>query len=58
MAAEAFEVTIGPFLKFCSRIRGLWLQVAGRDGDALGVGERNNGILRLDGDLPIMADFS
>jgi hypothetical protein len=45
-------------LKFCSCIRGLWLQVDGRDGDALGVGERSNGTLRLDGALPIMADFS
>jgi hypothetical protein len=37
--AEALEVAISPSLKICSRIRGLWLQVAGRDGDALGVGE-------------------
>jgi hypothetical protein len=57
-AAGAFEVALGPPLKFCSSIRGLWLQVAGRDGDALGVGERSNGILRLDGALPIMAYFS
>jgi hypothetical protein len=57
-AAEAFEVAMGPFLKFCRRIRGLRLQVAGRDGDALGVGERSKGVLRLDGSLPNMADFS
>jgi hypothetical protein len=57
-AAEAFEVAMGPSFKFRSRIRGLWLQVAGRDGDALGVGERSNSILRLDGALLIIADFS
>jgi hypothetical protein len=56
--AEALEVAMSPSQKFCSRIRGLLLQVAGRDGDALGVGERGNGILRLDGVFPIMADFS
>jgi hypothetical protein len=57
-AAEAFEIGMGPPLKFCSCIRVLWLEVAGRDGDALGVGERSNGILRLDGALPVMVDFS
>jgi hypothetical protein len=43
--AEALEVAMSPSMKFCSRIRGLWLQVAGRNGDALGVGERTNSIL-------------
>jgi hypothetical protein len=56
--AEVLEVAMSASLKFCGRIRGLWLQVVGRDGDALGLGERSNGILRLDGALPIMADFS
>jgi hypothetical protein len=56
--AEALEVATSPSLKFCIRIWGLWLQVAGRDGDALGVGDRSNGILRLDGALPIMGDVS
>jgi hypothetical protein len=56
--AEALVVAMSPCLKFCSRIRGLWLQVAGRDGDALGAGETSNGISLLDGALPIMADFS
>jgi hypothetical protein len=56
--AEALEVAICPSLKFCSRIRGLWWQVAGRGGDALGAGERSNGILRSDGSSPTMADFS
>jgi hypothetical protein len=37
--AEALEVAMSPPLKFCSRIQGLWLQVAGGDRDALGVGE-------------------
>jgi hypothetical protein len=49
---------MGPSLKFCSLIRGLWLPVDSLDGDALGVGEKSNGILRLDGAFPIMADFS
>jgi hypothetical protein len=48
---------MSPSLKFSSRILGLWLEVAGRDGDALGVGERSNGILWLDGVLPIKAEF-
>jgi hypothetical protein len=56
--AKALEVAMSPSLKFCCRIRGLWLQVAGRDVDALGAGERTNGLLRLDGALPIMSDFS
>jgi hypothetical protein len=56
--AKALEVAICPSLKFCSRIRGLWLQVAGRGGDALGARERSNGVLRLDGSLPTMTDFS
>jgi hypothetical protein len=55
--AEALEVATSPSLKVCGRIRGLWLQVAGRDGDALGAGEGSSGILRLDGALTIMADF-
>jgi hypothetical protein len=53
---EALEVAMSLSLKFCRRIRGLWLQVAVCDGDALGVGERSNGVLRLDGALKIMAD--
>jgi hypothetical protein len=39
------------------RIWGLWLQVAGLDGDALGDEERSNGIWPLDGPLPFTADF-
>jgi hypothetical protein len=49
---------MSPSLKFCSRIWDLWLHAAGRGGNALGVGERSNVILRLDGALPIMEDFS
>jgi hypothetical protein len=56
--AEALKVAVSPSLKFCSRIPGLWLQVAGRDGGALGGGEKSNGILRLDGALPNMEVFS
>jgi hypothetical protein len=54
---EAHGVAMSPSLKCCNRIRGLWLQVAGREGDDLGFGERRNSILRLNGALPIMEDF-
>jgi hypothetical protein len=38
---------MSPSVKSCIRIRGVWLEVAGRDGDAQGTGERSNAILRL-----------
>jgi hypothetical protein len=44
---EALEFAISPSVKSCICIRGLWLEVAGRDGDAQGTGERSNAILRL-----------
>jgi hypothetical protein len=45
--AEALEVAMNPSVISCICIRGLWLEVAGRDGDAQGTGERSNAILRL-----------
>jgi hypothetical protein len=56
--AEELEVAMSPSLKFCNRIWGLSLHAAGRGGNGLGVEERSDGILRLDGAIPIMADFS
>jgi hypothetical protein len=56
--ADVLQVAKSLSLTFCNRIQGLWLQVAGRDGDALGAWERSNGLLRLDGAIPIMSDFS
>jgi hypothetical protein len=44
---ETLEVVMSPSVKSCICIRGLWLEVAGRDGDAQGTGESSNAILLL-----------
>jgi hypothetical protein len=45
--AKVLVVAMSRSVKSCSCIRGLWLEVAGRNGDAQSVGERSNAMLRL-----------
>jgi hypothetical protein len=49
---------MSPSVKSCICIRGLWLEVAGRDGDAQGTGERKQCHITVDGALPLIAGGS